>query len=188
MKKFKYLFLLLVVVFLVPLFAFAEGEEEEGTLIAADNRVAVYFFHGDGCPHCAEAETWFESIEEEYGSKYRIVAYEVWNNEDNAKLMQQVAELRGDDASGVPYIIIGDKSWIGFSENSMGSEIKAQIDSLYEVDPAERYDILNYVKTGTVPEKETDSSSHDVLALIIILVVVAGVGFGIYKARETTNA
>ena len=189
MKKLMVLALLLVV-FLVPFFAYAEGEEET-TTEEVDQRVIVYFFHGDGCPHCAEAEEWFESIEGEYGSKFRIAAYEVWNDAENAALMQSVSDLRGDDASGVPYILIGDKSWIGFSEATMGSEMKAQIDALYEVAPAERYDAIKEAG-GTVPaatkkEEEKSSVGKDILSLIIVLLVAGGIGYGIYRARKTTD-
>jgi glutaredoxin len=53
--------------------------------------------------------------------------YEVWYNDDNAKFMQDVATSRGEEVNGVPYIIIGDKSWKGFTdsyENAMLEEIK----------------------------------------------------------------
>ena len=82
-----------------------------------DGKVLVYFFRGEGCPHCEEAENWFKSIQEEYGSKFKIIDYEVWYNSENAALMQKISDTRGDDASGVPYIIIGDKSWIGYTED-----------------------------------------------------------------------
>ena len=186
MKKFVY-FILLFVAVLVPFIAFAEGEEEgDATLIETDNRAIVYFFHGDGCPHCAEAEEWFESIQEEYGSKFKLVAYEVWNDQANAQLMQQVSDLRGDNASGVPYIICGDKSWIGFSEDPYAEEIKAQIDAVYATDVAERYDVIAAVG-GDVPVEKEKSVGSDILALVIILLVAGGVGYGIYRARKANE-
>ena len=187
MKKLKYLVLMLVLL-LVPVIAFAD--EEEDTTKEEDNRAIVYFFHGDGCPHCAEAEEWLESIEEEYGSKFKVVAYEVWNDQENAALMQSVSDLRGDNATGVPYLVVGDKSWIGFDEATMASEIKAQIDAVYETPVDERYDALSLVDaTGNSKTKEADKkeSGNDVVALIIILIVVGGACFGIYKARQSTN-
>ena len=184
MKYLRYLVLLLAVVFVLPFVAYAEGEED-APLIAEDQRVAVYFFHGATCPHCQEAREWFESISEEYGYKYKLVEYEVWNDADNAALMQKVSDSRGDNATGVPYIIIGDKSWIGFSEETMASEILAQIDTEYETAVADRYDVLQAVGEGTTEVEE--AKSNDVVALIIILVVVAGVCFGIYKARQANE-
>ena len=77
MKKIKYLVLLLVATLLIPVAVFATDEEavaeeaatEEVTAAedttATSNEVNVYFFRGEGCPHCEEAEQWFQSIEEE---------------------------------------------------------------------------------------------------------------------------
>ncbi|MBR3210808.1 MAG: hypothetical protein IKF71_02590 [Bacilli bacterium] len=180
MKNLKYIVLVLAFVFMFPFVAFAE--DEETTTAAKDDRVVVYFFHGATCSHCAEAKEWFSSIEEEYGSKFRIQYYEVWSDEDNAALMQKVSDFRGDDASGVPYIICGDQSWIGFSEDSMATEIKEKIDEMYNTPVEERYDVM-----ALLPKDEEKGAAGDVLALIIILVVVGGIGFGIYKARKSTN-
>ena len=180
MKTLKYLFVLLMLLVL-PVMVYAEGEEE--TTTDDSNEVIVYFFRGEGCSHCAEAEAWFQSIEEEYGSMFKIVDYETWYDEDNAALMQKVAEAKHEDAQGVPYIIIGNKSWNGFTE-SYGAEMLAAIKSEYETPANERYDIMKLLPKGVKKEEE---KSNDVLALILILVVVGGVCFGVYKARNNTN-
>lgn len=181
MKSLKYLFVLLMLL-VVPFMVYAEGEEE--TSSEESKEVTVYFFRGEGCSHCAEAEAWFESIEEEYGSMFNIVDYETWYNEDNAALMQRVAEARGEEAQGVPYIIIGNKSWNGFTE-SYESEMIEQIKSEFEKDVNDRYDIMKLLPNGVKKEKE--NKSNDVLSLIIILIVVGGVVFGVYKARNNAN-
>ena len=71
MKKVKYLFLILLTLLVLPFTVFAE-EEEEVTTEEDDKEVIVYFFRGEGCSHCAEAEAWFESIEEELGKIMQI--------------------------------------------------------------------------------------------------------------------
>ena len=180
MKSLKYIVLLFTLVLLIPFVAFAEGEEE--VAVEEDPRVTIYFFHGATCSHCAEAKAWFESIEEEYGYKYNIVWYEVWSDEDNAALMQKVADVRGESATGVPYIICGDQSWIGFNQESMAPEILSKIDEMYETPVAERYDVMSLLPEEVEPEKP-----NDVVSLIIILVVVGAIGFGIYKARKATE-
>lgn len=198
MKKLKYLVLLLAAMLVMPFTVFAEGEEYEDEPVVtseegadeADSRVKVYFFYGNGCPHCAEAEEWFTSIEEEYGDRYVIEDYETWYDTDNNDLMKQVAESRGEyDESnfGVPYIIIGDKSWMGFSEDTMADEIKAQIDQVYAQPVSERHDSLAGVGSGAEGGEEEKSTGSDVVGLIIILVVVGGLGFGIYKSRQSAK-
>ena len=184
MKKLTYLLLIAMIV-VIPFTVHAEGEET--TTATTDNKVKVYFFRGEGCSHCAEAMAWFDSIQEEYGSKFKIVDYETWYNSDNAALMTKVATARGEEdrATGVPYIIIGDKSWVGFAEDPYASEMKAQIDAVYAQDVKDRYDALDYAN-GNSKQKE-EGSGKDVVALLIILAVVGAGCFGIYKAREKTK-
>lgn len=175
MKKLKYLVILLIAALIIPFTVHAEGEESK--------EVKVYFFRGEGCSHCAEAEAWFQSIEEEYGSYFQIIDYETWYNRENSELMQRVAKARGEKAEGVPYIIIGNQSWNGFTE-SYGSEMIERIKSEFEKDVKDRYDIINLLPEI---EKEKDSTGSDILALIIILVVFGGICFGVYKARKKTK-
>ena len=196
MKSLKIIFILLVAL-LLPIVAFAEDEDtdaattEDGEVVMAEegsNEVNVYFFRGEGCSHCAEAEAWFESIEEEYGSKFKIVDYETWYNSENAELMQKVAKARGETAEGVPYIIVGNKSWNGFAED-YADEILAQIESEFETNVDERYDIMKLMETGgnaKVDDKD-NKKSNDALSLIIIIVAVGAICFGVYKASNSVN-
>lgn len=184
MKKFKILFFVaLACLLIIPFGVFAEGEEE--TSATADGKeVTLYFFRGEGCSHCAEFEAWLDEIEPEYGNLFNVVDYETWYNEENANLMQKVAEARNEKAEGVPYIIIGNKSWNGFAEDYK-SEIISEIQSLYEKDPASRYDVMKYVNKNT--KKEKNSTGSDVVALIVIVFVALLIVFGITKARKNSK-
>ena len=82
-----------------------------------DGKAIIYFFRGEGCPHCEEAEEWFKTIEPEYGNYFKVIDYETWYNQENAELMKKIAKSRGEEVLGVPYIIIGNKSWNGFTES-----------------------------------------------------------------------
>ena len=185
MKKFKILFFIALACLLVlPFSVFAEGEEEETTATAESKEVTVYFFRGEGCSHCAEFEAWLDEIEPEYGELFNVVDYETWYNEDNAALMQKVAETRDEKAEGVPYIIIGNKSWNGFAEDYK-NEIIEEIKSLYEKEPDERYDVMKYVNKKT--KKEKSSTGSDVISLIVIVFVALLIVFGIAKARKNSK-
>ena len=176
---------LLVILMMILVAPFAVFAEEEGDK-KDTKEVNIYFFRGQGCSHCAEAEEWFKSIEEELGDRFKIVDYETWYNEDNAELMKKVAEARGEaeQATGVPYIIVGDKSWIGFADDYK-EEIKDQINSEYGKNINDRYDVMELM--NDIGSNKKKDSGSDVASLIIILLVVGGIGFGIYKARTNTN-
>lgn len=181
MKKVKYLLLILLTLLVLPFTVFAE--EEDVATEEDDKEVIVYFFRGEGCSHCAEAEAWFESIEEELGSKFKIVDYETWYNEDNADLMTKVAKARGEEetATGVPYIIIGDASWVGF-DKSYESEMTDKINEMYEQEVSKRYNIMDFLDSGDTDTK--NNTGNDILSLVIILLVCGGIGTGVYFARK----
>ena len=95
MKKVKILlFIALACILVLPFSVFAEGEEET---TSSNKEVTLYFFRGEGCSHCAEFESWLEEIEPEYGNLFEVKDYETWYNEDNQKLMNEVAEVRGEE-------------------------------------------------------------------------------------------
>ncbi len=93
--------------------------------VLAANPVVIYFFWGDGCPHCAEAEPFLEKLARRY-PEVEIRDYEVWNNEENRDLMFSMAEAYGFEAQYVPTIFIGDQHWVGYSE-TIGEEIEAAV-------------------------------------------------------------
>ena len=196
MKKLGIFLVMLLAFLAIPFTVLAEDGEnteksgeveetsEESSDSEEDKEVKIYFFRGETCSHCAETEEWFESIEEEYGSKFKVIDYEVWNNEENAELMDRVAYARGEEADGVPYIIIGNHSWNGFADEYK-DEILDAINSEYEKEVSSRYDIMALLPSLEKNVKEKSKSS-DIVALIIIVLVVGGVTYGIIQARKKT--
>ncbi len=182
MKIFKFLIILFVGILLIPNTVFAEESKEE-----ENQKVNIYFFYGDGCGYCASAEEFFESIQEEYGNKFNLVMYETWNDTDNAELMDAVADARKEEPQGVPYIIIGDQSWQGY-DSTYNDEIIDKIEAEYKVAVDNRYDIMNYVD-GIDPTISSNEESYagDIAAVIAILLVVSGVGLGIWYARSKAS-
>jgi thiol-disulfide isomerase/thioredoxin/uncharacterized membrane protein HdeD (DUF308 family) len=90
----------------------------------------VYFFWGDGCPHCAEEEPFLESLEKKY-PQVNVVDYEVWYNKKNQEILSEFGDVLGFEPSGVPVTIIGDQYWIGFREEYK-SDMEAVIQSLLQ--------------------------------------------------------
>ena len=132
------------------------------TIVFAKDKVNVYVFRGEGCPHCEELKDYLDGLDSETKSKFEVKDFEVWYNKDNSKLMDEIAELRNekDRAIAVPYIIIGDKSWIGFDESTMGSEIKSQIESVYIENEDKRYDVMDLYE-DMEDDKYDDDQDYD---------------------------
>ena len=101
-----------------------------------ENKVNIYLFWGDGCPRCSEAQQFFKEIEAEYGKYYTLNGFEVWYDKENQKLFQEFASAMGDEAKGVPYIVIGRETFIGFGEvyeEKIKEAIKSQYKNSYDV-------------------------------------------------------
>ena len=106
-----------------------------------EDKINIYFFWGDGCPHCEELFTFLESIKSEYNEYFNLYGFEVWYNEDNGQIMDYFQEELDETVGSrsVPYYIIGDKSFAGYT-SSMNEEILDTIKEKYN----NRQDIKNF--------------------------------------------
>ena len=170
MKYLKYIFVLLLSLAVLPFAVNAAAKPDAE--IKDTNEVKVYLFRGEGCPHCEEAIEWFNSIEKEYGSKFQLISYETWYNEDNQKLLDQVGKTLKQEISGVPFIIIGQQNWSGFSSN-MEKAILAEIDAEYSMEPSERFDIMEHLVAA---EEESTEAGFDSTSFIVLVVAVIVIG------------
>ena len=132
MKKIKYILVMALLLF-VPVMTNVNADEVEET--SERSKITIYLFRGEGCPHCAEAEEWFDELSEdkEYSNYYNLVKYEVWHNDENVNLMEKVASKLDTEANGVPFIVIGEKYFSGFS-TAMEDNLKKEIKEAYEND------------------------------------------------------
>jgi len=145
--KLKLLILPLLILVTVLGFGLTKVNAEEATETLNNAKVKIYFFRGEGCPHCAEAEEWFEKNKDGEGKYFEVVSYEVWYDESNKELMNKVAKHFNEDVSGVPYIIVGDKTFQGFSEE-YGSQIVEKVHEEYVKNVDDRYDVMVKLNGG----------------------------------------
>lgn len=123
--------------------------------VFAKEQVNLYFFHGDGCPHCAEEEKFLAKIEKKY-SYVKIIRYEVWKNKSNALLMDRVGNRYDVATSSVPLTIISGTAISGYSE-SIGVRIERAI-KYYKDNPKENVNYVSQIKNGTFDEDEIKDS------------------------------
>lgn len=101
-----------------------------------ENKVNIYFFFGDGCHYCESEYEFFKEIENEYGKYYKLYRFEVLYNEKHQELLELSASVMGDQIRGIPYTIIGSKTFIGFNEEikqEMLEAIKQEYDNSYDI-------------------------------------------------------
>jgi thiol-disulfide isomerase/thioredoxin len=106
---------------------------------ASSNQVNVYLFYGSTCPHCKAEKEVLEELKDKYPN-LNIYKYEVWGSSKNRNKMNAVANKMNVTVTGVPFTIIGTKTYIGFSNTSGKSEFEKVIKAYSKVaeykDPA----------------------------------------------------
>lgn len=113
----KLVFIVLISIFLVSI-VYAQSQE---------GKVNIYYFYGDGCPHCTEAKPFLEELEKKY-PQLNIVSYETWYNQENANLFVAMSAACGTNVVGVPTVFIGHKPIIGFdTPEGTGKEIEKEV-------------------------------------------------------------
>ena len=143
MKKLK--ILLFTILFFIPIFVF--GSEKD---------LNLYFFYGDGCPHCAALDKYFDEYlkDKEYIHVYK---YEVWNNRENQEKYKKVHEILKTGGNGIPFLVIGETSITGFDEEYTPEKIENAIKYYSKV----KFNDKVGVYLGLVDEKEIDNSKLD---------------------------
>ena len=183
MKKLRSLAIVLIGILMLPITVMAE----EAVPISATTGVNVYYFYGDGCPFCSQLEEFFDNLDEEYKDMINVIRFEVWENRTNSALMSQVAAHLGVEAQGVPFFVIGDESFNGYSPE-MDSDIKRAIREEYEQE--ERYtgvsEIINDSNAETSIPGETDSiiDASDLIIALVSILIIGGIVVLVVFARK----
>ena len=87
----------------------------ESDIDLSSNKPNIYIFWGDGCPHCKALAKFISKLPAETKDKVNIYSFEVWSDKDNKTLMKNFGKYLNQDVSGVPFIVIGDKIFDGYS-------------------------------------------------------------------------
>lgn len=95
-------------------------------LNASEKEINAYLFWGEGCPHCKQEKEWFEEYLKN-NKDVHLHKFEIYNSIENAKNLNEIQKMLGDEGSGIPYLVIGNNSIVGFSKDYTPEEIKNTI-------------------------------------------------------------
>ena len=87
----------------------------ESDIDLSSNKPNIYIFWGDGCPHCKALAKFISKLPAETKDKVNIYSFEVWDDKDNKSFMKNFGKFLDQDVSGVPFTVIGDKIFDGYS-------------------------------------------------------------------------
>ena len=155
-----------------------------------DGKVNIYLFRGQGCAHCKHFLQFVsDTLVKEYGDYFNLVSYETWHNDDNNHLMEEVKKELSVESPGVPFIVIGDKFFVGYGE-ARNEAIINLIKSEYE--NSERVDLVRNIisddssngnasanynendknSSNTLSEDSNHSSGIDMEIVVIIGIII----------------
>lgn len=146
--KIKKLLFLLILFIILP---FTKVNAEE---------VNITLFYGKECPHCAKEEQYLKVLKNELGDNLNIQSYEVWHSDENQNLLSKTRKALNNTDDGVPFLVIGNKTFTGYSD-VIAKDIKKEVfDNLKNP----KINIVELIKKGeSIPKdisKNTDSTIH----------------------------
>jgi len=140
MKKLIFLISLIFFLFLSP-------------LIFAQQKVQLWFFWGQGCPHCADEKPFLEELSKKY-PQLEIKEFEVYYNKENQQLFEKVAKAYNTSAGGVPMTFVGKDFVLGFgTEETTGKQIENLVKNCLSSSCPSPEEILN--SSSKAEEKST---------------------------------
>jgi len=110
---------------------FAQGQDQT-------EPVNIYFFWGEGCPHCAAEKPFLEALVEKYAPDVQLNSYEIYYIEENRALFLEFGQALGFEPRGVPTTVVGDQYWIGFREefkNEIELAVQSSLEKRRETNP-----------------------------------------------------
>ena len=152
-----------------------ENITQKDELLYNKDKLNIYVFYGMGCSHCHELFSYFnDSLANKYNNMINIISFEVWNNDKNEELLNEVSKKLNVEYTGVPYYVIGDKVFNGYSDLD-NEDIEKTIDEQYK----EKKDIVKEIVTE---EKQKDEKGKDfiksilpalyIIALLVVIFIV----------------
>lgn len=177
-KGFMCLFVIMLMMLFLP------------TIANASEKVTVYLFRGDGCPHCEEALKFFEKLikDGDYKDKISIRHLEIWKNDENSDIANKVAEAMGDKPinGSVPYIVVGDKTWSGYSSR-MDNEIKNAINDAYQNNKKDKIASIVEDRGELLTSQESDWLTTVIVLVIAVAIIGGTILLGRQEEEETTE-
>ena len=139
--KIKLLFLTLLTILFIPVgaLAFEEYDDKIYDIVGEKKSdvVTIYFFYSSACPHCKKENKYLDTLEEER-KDIVIKRYEVTSSSTNSEYLSKAKERLGVTSQGVPFTVIGDHYYQGYSDG-IGTKIKRTTYDYLGIDIDENY-------------------------------------------------
>lgn len=150
-------------------------------------RVNVYLFRGKGCSHCRDFLGYVrDTLVPEIGDKFNLITYEIWNDTNNLELLKKVFDYVGaSEESGIPFILVGDKYYSGYSEGNAAA-VKKAIEEAYN--NKDKTDVVKDVIAGKTKKDSTESGASSTSVIVTVILCTLALGsLYIFKSNYDKN-
>ena len=169
----KIIFIIVFLLFLFPNNVFALSSEYEDLLYnlvgeeVVEEKINVYFFYGNGCPHCEKEKKFLDSLEEKYKDNIQVFRYETWDDSHNANMMLTAKEIFGVSLTkSVPFTVVGTEYNLGFNDY-VGEKIENQVASYLEIKDFESIVDENKVDIAIIGKIDMKDTSIIFIAIVL---------------------
>ncbi|GAK60049.1 membrane protein, putative [Candidatus Vecturithrix granuli] len=108
------------------LFSFLVWNVSGGYVLAADHPI-LYFFWGEGCPHCEKEKEFLKKLHQHY-PELEMRWFETWKHPEFTQLADAMRHAYHLNTSSVPMTFLGNWNITGFrSDDITGIEIEQQV-------------------------------------------------------------
>lgn len=159
-----------------------------------NGKINIYLFYGEGCVYCAKENEFLTSLEDKYREYINVYRFETWYNSNNEKMMNEVKEKLNVSSNGVPFTIIGLKTYTGYNEYTKEKIIEninkylqkelientSNVEENYEIEN----NILNKEKTSN---KASQFINKSILVLVTTLIIIGLISIVIWITLKHRN-
>lgn len=85
--------------------------------VNAQTKIDIHLFYSKTCPHCKAEKEYLQQLEKDKDN-IDIHLYEITDNKDNRTLLKRVQDIIEAPSNYVPYTVIGNKHFQGFSNDT----------------------------------------------------------------------
>jgi len=171
-------FVLVLSLFLLTNLSLVLAQSVPASITANKPAIELYFFRGEGCPHCVQAEVFLGDLAKRY-PQLDVKSFEVFNNNNNRQIYFTFARAYNlsEAQLKVPIIFVGNQSLVGF-DNGIGNAIKSAVQSCsINACPSPQSIATSHVQK----QQNQDFNKQSLIGWIIIIVVLAIIIFILIK-------
>jgi thiol-disulfide isomerase/thioredoxin len=145
---------------------------------AEKGSITMYFFWGQGCPHCEEMKPFIQEMQSTY-PQLTVKSLETFNDPANNQLFETMAKAYNKTADGVPGTFIGDQMIEGYAKGTTDAEVKTALEDCVKngcSDPDKK--LAEYVAahptttTTTLPGYKPAAADPMIMGFAALVVVV----------------